>query len=52
MAPSTIARAPSDPPADTDTDSIGQQTLDEFADAQEESRDDHRPHEEGRGFEQ
>jgi len=37
---------PSDLTVDTDTDSIGQQTLDEFADAQEESRDDH-PHEEG-----
>jgi len=32
---------------DTDTDSIGQQTLDEFVDAQDESQDGHRSHEEG-----
>lgn len=44
---SIIACAPSDPPADTDTDSIGRQTPGEFADAQEEPRDDGRPHEEG-----
>ena len=44
---SAITRAISNPPIDTDTDSIGQQTLDEFADAQEEPRDDRRPHEEG-----
>ena len=41
----TPTSTPSNKIADTDTDSIGQQTSDEFADAQEESRDDHRPHE-------
>lgn len=44
---STNAHATSNPKIDTDTDSIGRQTLDEFADARGESRDDHRPHEEG-----
>ena len=44
--PSTIVYVPSNFIVDTDTDSIGQQTLDEFVDAQEESRDDHRSHEE------
>jgi hypothetical protein len=42
--PSTIEYTPSNLIVDTDTDSIGQQTSDEFADAQEESRDDHRSH--------
>ena len=43
----TIARATSNCIIDTDTDSIGQQTLDEFTDTQEESRDDRRSHEGG-----
>jgi len=43
--PSVIRCTPSNLTVDTDTDSIGQQTSDEFADAQEKSRDDHRPHE-------
>jgi hypothetical protein len=42
---STTASALSDPTIDTDTDSIGQRTLDEFADAQEETRDNSHPHE-------
>lgn len=42
-----IVRTRSNPSLDTDTDSIGQQTLDEFTDAQEEPRDDHLPREEG-----
>ena len=42
----TIVRVRSNPSSDTDTDSIGQQTLDEFTDAQEEPRDDYRPREE------
>lgn len=41
----TISCAPSNLTADSETDSIGRQTLDEFADAQEESRDDHDLHE-------
>ncbi|KAF9653145.1 hypothetical protein BDM02DRAFT_3183100 [Thelephora ganbajun] len=45
--PSAIACAPYNFTTDTDTDSIGQQTLDEFVDAQEESRDVRRLHEEG-----
>ena len=45
--PSAVLRAPSNLTVEIDTDSIGQQTLDEFADAQEESRDDRHPHEEG-----
>ena len=44
---SAIVRVRPNPSLDTDTDSIGQQTLDEFADAEEEPRDDHHPHEEG-----
>lgn len=42
--PSTVAPTLFDPTTDTDTDSIGQRTLDEFADAQE-TRDDFHPHE-------
>lgn len=44
--PSTaITCPPSNLSADSDTDSIGRQTLDEFADAREESRDDRHPRE-------
>jgi len=43
--PSATTCAPSNMIVDTDTDSIGQQTSDEFADAQEKSRDDHHSHE-------
>ena len=39
-----VACLPSNLTAESDTDSIGRQTLDEFADAQEGPRDDHRPH--------
>ena len=49
MAPLTSTTSttctPSDLAIDTDTDSIGQQTSDEFADAQEKSQGDNRSHE-------
>ena len=41
MSPPPVIWTSSNFTIDNDTDSIGQQTLDEFADAQEESRDDH-----------
>lgn len=43
---SNVVSTSSDLTTDTDTDSIGQRTLDEFADAQEETRGRFRPHEE------
>lgn len=43
--PSTIECPSSNLTVDNDADSIGRQTLDEFADAQEESRDVHFSHE-------
>lgn len=43
--PSAATCTPFNPTVDTDTESIGQQTSDEFADAREKSRDDHRSHE-------